>query len=269
MVTAVFFHAHPDDESIATGGTMARLAAEGHRVVLVTATQGELGEVADGVLAPGETLAERRGAELAAACEILGVGRHEFLGYGDSGMAGELSNDDPSCFWRADVDEAAGRLATILDEEDASVLTAYDENGVYGHPDHIQVHRVGLLAGRRAGTPGVFMATANRDYLRSMAAAAPDMGVAMSDEERARLDYLGVSAARITTAVDVSGYLGQKRQAMELHASQIAETSFFLSMPEDIFAAVWGTEWYIRVGAEPNGRLEDSLLAPGGPPHRR
>ncbi len=152
MATAVFFHAHPDDEAIQTGGTMARMAAEGHRVVLVTATRGELGEVPEGFLSPGETLTERRALELAAACDALGVARHEYLGYRDSGMAGEPSNDDADCFWQADVDEAASRLASILDEEDADIVATYDENGGYGHPDHIQVHRVGLRAAERAET---------------------------------------------------------------------------------------------------------------------
>src|SRR3974390_196863 len=116
MATVTFFHAHPDDEAIATGGTMAALAAQGHRVVLVTATGGELGEVPEGLLDPGETLAERRARELAAACEALGVQRLVFLGYHDSGMDGDPANDDPACFWRADVDEAARRLAAVLEE---------------------------------------------------------------------------------------------------------------------------------------------------------
>src|SRR5579864_885237 len=108
MATAVFFHAHPDDEAIATGGTMARMAAEGHRVVLVTATRGELGETPEGLLDPGESLVDRRGLELSEACRILGVDRQEFLDYLDSGMAGEPSNDRPGSFASTDVDEAAG-----------------------------------------------------------------------------------------------------------------------------------------------------------------
>src|SRR5262245_63191701 len=108
--TIVFFHAHPDDEAIATGGSMARAKRDGHRVVLVSATRGELGEFAPDVLTPGETLTERRAAELHAAAEILGVDRVEFLGYRDSGMAGEPTNDDPDAFWQADLEEAATRL---------------------------------------------------------------------------------------------------------------------------------------------------------------
>jgi LmbE family N-acetylglucosaminyl deacetylase len=266
MATAVFFHAHPDDEAIQTAGTMARLADDGHRVVLVTATRGELGEVPDGLLAPGETLAERRAAELAASCAVLGVARHEYLGYRDSGMAGEPTNDDPECFWQADVDAAAARLAAILDEEGADVLATYDENGGYGHPDHIQVHRVGLRAAERAGTGRVFMATVNRDHILSVAERADEFGLVMPDEQRAMLDTLGVPGERITVAVDVVGVLDRKRRAMEVHASQISDTSFFLMMPPEAFAAVWGTEWYIRVGAEHPTAVEGSLLAPTGLP---
>jgi LmbE family N-acetylglucosaminyl deacetylase len=261
MATAVFFHAHPDDEAIQTGGTMARMAADGHRVVLVTATRGELGEVPDGVLAPGETLAARRVEELAAACAVLGVARHEFLGYHDSGMAGEPTNEAPGCFWQADVAEAAARLAAILDDEHADVFATYDENGGYGHPDHIQVHRVGLRAATRAGTPRVFMATMNRDYMLSLADRADDFGLDMPEEQRSMLHTLGVHADRITTAVDVSAFLDRKRGAMEAHATQITDTSFFLKMPPETFAAVWGTEWYIRVGSDGAPHLEDSLLA--------
>jgi LmbE family N-acetylglucosaminyl deacetylase len=268
MTTAVFFHAHPDDEAITTGGTMAKLAAEGHRVVLVTATGGELGEVPEGLLSPGETLAERRARELADACAALGVARHVFLGYHDSGMEGEPSNTDPSCFWQADVDEAAHKLRALLEEEQASVLTAYDAHGNYGHPDHIQVHRVGLRAAALAGTDRVFMATTNRDHLLGLADAAAELGLAMDEEQREFVKDLGVLASEITTAVDVSGYLGHKRRAMEAHASQIHDTSFFLSMPPEAFAVVWGVEWYIRVGAGDVEPKEPSLLAepaPGAP----
>jgi LmbE family N-acetylglucosaminyl deacetylase len=264
VATAVFFHAHPDDETIATGGTMARLAAEGHRVVLVTATRGELGEVADGFLSPGETLAHRRALELDAACAELGVARHEFLGYGDSGMDGAPTNTDPSCFWQADVEEAARRLATIVRSEGADVLTAYDERGNYGHPDHIQVHRVGLRAGALAAVPRVFMATMNRDYLKGLLDTAEGEALAAVEERGESVENLGVDEARITTAVDVVPFLDRKRRAMEAHASQISEASFFLSMTPETFAAVWGVEWYIRVGAEPVRPFEASLLGPDG-----
>ena len=265
MATAVFFHAHPDDEAIATGGTMAKMAAAGHRVVLVTATGGELGEVPEGLLSPGETLAERRAAELAAACEVLGVARHEFLGYADSGMEGESSNEAPGCFWQADVEEAAARLAALVRQEDATVLTAYDERGNYGHPDHVQVHRVGLRAAELAGVDRTYMATINRDYLYRILETAEGSALAAEAQEPPAFDTLGVTEDRITTALDVSDYLAAKRRAMQAHASQIGETSFFLSMSPEAFAAVWGTEWYIRVGMTPRQPFETALVDEGAP----
>src|SRR2546421_4234857 len=141
MATLVCFHAHPDDEVLMTGGIMAQASAAGHRVVLVVATGGELGEVpAD--LATGETLVERRRVETLRSATALGVARVVWLGYEDSGMAGWEQNKNPAAFIQADVDEAAGRLAAVLDEEAAAVLTVYDYRGNYGHPDHIRVHVV-------------------------------------------------------------------------------------------------------------------------------
>ena len=127
--TLVTFHAHPDDESIATGGTIARAVAEGHRTVLVLATRGEVGEVADGFLEPGEAIGERRTAEALRAAGILGVHRVEFLGYRDSGTAGAPTNEHAGAFCNADTEEAAARLAAILTEENAEVLTVYDNHG--------------------------------------------------------------------------------------------------------------------------------------------
>jgi LmbE family N-acetylglucosaminyl deacetylase len=260
MATAVFFHAHPDDEAIATGGTMARMASEGHRVILVTATRGELGEVPPGMLQDGQTLSELREIELEKACAVLGVSRNEYLGYLDSGMSGEASNEDPACFWQADVEEAAQRLAAILDQEHADVLTIYDEHGTYGHPDHVQVHRVGARAAQVAKTPAVFMATQNRDRVIELFEHASDLGVEPPDQRGFAVEEFGEPAERITTAVDVSAFLNAKRQAMQAHASQISESSFFLSMPEEAFALIWGSEWYIRLGARRAEELESTLL---------
>ena len=262
MATLVTFHAHPDDEAIACGGTMARAAAEGHRVVLVVATRGEHGEVEEGYLSPGETLAERRTRETHAAAEALGVTRVEFLGYEDSGMIGTPENDRPESFWQADVDEAAGRLAAILTEERADVLTVYDEHGVYGHPDHIQVHRVGVRAGELAGTPRVYENTVDRGYFLSLIASNEAVAAEIEQEEQSSgvdLHTLGSTSDVITTTVDVTGYLDQKRRAMAAHGSQISETSFFLAMDADTFAASWGREWYIRRGA-PAGTREEWVL---------
>jgi LmbE family N-acetylglucosaminyl deacetylase len=247
VATVVFFHAHPDDEAIATGGTMAGLAERGHRVVLVTATRGELGEIPDDLPDSGETLADRRLAELTEACRILGVARQTYLDYLDSGMAGEATNHRPGSFAAADVGDAAGALAGILAQEAADVLVTYDEHGGYGHPDHVQVHRVGMRAADLAGTPVVYMATMNRDFMRTLSDRVESSEWEPPVGSTDGLDTMGEPADRLTTEVDVSRWIGHKRRAMAAHASQISEESFFLSMPPDVFSTVWGREWYIRV----------------------
>jgi len=245
--TLVTFHAHPDDESIATGGTMARAKAEGHRVVLVLATRGELGEYAPDALAPGETLTDRRVAESLAAADVLGVDRVEFLGYRDSGMEGEATNHDEGAFARADVEEAARRLADILREEDTDVLTVYDDHGGYGHPDHVQVHRVGVRAAELARTPRVYEATMNRDFIQElMAQRADEIPDTPDAPDAAQMDDFGSPAAIITTTVDVRDFVDRKRAAMAAHASQIPADSFFLAMPPDAFRDAFGAEWFIR-----------------------
>jgi LmbE family N-acetylglucosaminyl deacetylase len=259
VATLVFFHAHPDDEAISTGGTMARAAAEGHRVVLVVATHGEHGEPVPGVLEPGEQLWRRRVQETHRSAEALGVERVTFLGYEDSGMMGESTNDNPACFWQADPAECADRLAAILTDVDADVLTAYDAHGGYGHPDHIQVHRVGHLAAERTGVM-LFEATMNRTHITELMAAAavelPDVDQAVAvdavaSDVAAEPDF-GSPAEDITHVVDVSSVLAAKRSAMQAHASQIGADSFFLTLPDDAFAGAFGSEWYIRPGHRRN-----------------
>lgn len=257
--TIVTFHAHPDDEAIATGGTMARAAEAGHRVVLVVATRGELGEVGDGVLAPGETLAERRVAETHRSAAVLGVSRVVFLDYRDSGMVGESSNDAPGSFASADVGEAAEQLAAILRDEQAEVLTVYDERGVYGHPDHLQVHRVGVLAGAIARTHRVYEATLNRDHVLELMREHAHELTDLSDLPNFDEFDIGLPAHRITTTVDVRPFLETKREAMRAHPSQISDTSFFLQMPEEPFRETFGWEWYIRRDTPP-GVSEDWLF---------
>lgn len=261
MATFVSFHAHPDDECIGCGGVIRKASEEGHRVVLVVATRGEQGEVDEGFLDEGEALWQRRVAETHAAAGILGVHRVEFLGYTDSGMMGTPTNDASGSFWTASVDEAAKKLAAILGEENADVLTCYDDNGGYGHPDHIQVHRVGMLAAEFAGTGRVYQSTMNRDHLRRgmalMAETAAASGMELPDFDEGQF---GKPESEITAAVDVTLYLDHKRAAMRAHASQISEQSFFLAMPEDAFRHGFGTEWFIRPGQGP-GITETDLFA--------
>jgi LmbE family N-acetylglucosaminyl deacetylase len=266
MGTLVCFHAHPDDESIGTGGTMAKVAAAGHRVVLVVATGGECGEVPDD-LAPGETLLGRRRAETMRSADVLGVARVEWLGYLDSGMTGWAQNGDPAAFIQADVEEAAVRLAAILREERADVVTVYDWHGNYGHPDHIRVHEVGHRAAELAGTPDVYESTFNRDFMLRQMAAAREAGFAVeipdgdiedpsswTDDGRP----FGMSEAEITTRIDVGDFVELKLASLACHASQVTDSSFFLDMPDEGFRGTFGTEWFIHKGVSP-GLTEDAL----------
>jgi len=252
VASLVCFHAHPDDESIATAGTMAKAAAAGHDVALVMATRGELGEPVPGVLDEGEQLWTRRVVEVARSAEVLGATRVEFLDYHDSGMMGEPSNDDPRCFWQADVEQAATELAAILTDVGCDVLTVYDDHGNYGHPDHIQVHRVGLRAGELAGVPLVFQSTMNRDaILRAMRERAADFEAMEREGNGPGIDEntdMGSPESIITHAIDVTGFVDAKRRSMECHRSQIASDDFFLAMPLEGFAQAFGTEWYIAQG---------------------
>ena len=274
MATVVFLHAHPDDEALATGGTMARMADEGHRVVLVVATRGEEGEPVPGVLADGEDLADRRPAEVHAAAGILGVHRVDFLGYRDSGMADDPANHHPDCFWRADVVLAAERLKDLLVDEEPDLLVVYDPFGGYGHPDHIQVHRVGRRWASDVGGVRVRWVTMNRDAIRvSIDQAADDLaagGVEWADAEmlevrrqRTQTASFGMPDDEITHAVDVSTVIGRKREAIRAHASQVATDSFFLAMPDEAFAATFGTEWFVDPGRPRLGQAQrtDLLLA--------
>lgn len=262
MATLVSFHAHPDDESITAAGTVRRAADQGHRAVLVFGTRGEMGEVPDGFLNDGEPLWQRRVAETLASAEILGAARVEFLPYIDSGMMGEPSNDDPACFWQAPVEQAARQLADLLVQESADVLTVYDDHGGYGHPDHIQVHRVGLRAAELAGTRRVYQLTSNREHMlrgfeqfKEQAAAA---GIDLPDISAAPAD-MGKPESEITAAFDVSDLIEVKRASMRAHASQIADNSFFLTMPDAAFRYAFGTEWAIRAGKGPGITETDPL----------
>jgi len=263
MATVVFLHAHPDDECLTTGGTMARLGAEGHRVVLVTATDGALGEVPDGLLAEGETLAGRRAREVQASADALGVASLHLLGYPDSGMAGTDGNATAGAFCTVAVDEAAARLADLLEEEGADVLVAYDEHGGYGHPDHIQVHRVGVRAADLAGTPSLYQATINRDVVLRFMEQAVEAGAAPAGDERGpspeEMATIGLPESEITTVVDVAGFIPAKQTAMRCHETQVGDMSFFLGMPDEMFRQAFAQEWFVRMRA-PEGAPADHLV---------
>ena len=256
MGTLVCFHAHPDDESISTGGSIARAVSEGHRVVLVVATNGDHGESPDD-LAEGETLVDRRRKETAQSAAALGVARLEFLDYADSGMTGWEQNQHPRSFLNAPLDEAASALAKILREESADVLTTYDWHGNYGHPDHIKVHTVGHRAAELAGTAAVFESTMNRDAMKRFFDMAREHGDASGpdgedwdpDAPADDGNPFGTPESELTHMVDVSGFVDAKRASIRCHKSQITDAGFFSSMPDEQFNVAFGTEWYIKKGA--------------------
>jgi len=233
----LFVHAHPDDESIGTGATIAKYAAAGAHVTLVTCTLGELGEIIPPSLAHlaadrEDRLGEYRIGELDAACAALGVTDHRFLGgpgrWRDSGMMGTAGNDDPRCFWRADVDEAARALLDVIEEVRPEVLVTYDANGFYGHPDHIQAHRVSWRAFEQAAGQGL---------VTFYATAAPDSG-------------------QVSTEIDATAYLDAKIAAMRAHATQIAVSPPFFALTNNVPHPLSGVECYTL------------LAGPRGPGHR-
>ena len=242
MATGVILHAHPDDETIATGGTIAKAKRVGLRIVLVIATKGEEGEPVPGVLSEGELLGDRRERETERAAEVLGVDRVVFLGYRDSGMMGEPTNDEPTSFWQADLHDAATKLAQILSEEAADLLVTYDVNGVYGHPDHIQVHRVGARAADYAGVK-VLEASFSREFMQSvfddLEAESPDDQIDPADRET-----FGLPEAELTHRVDVSAFVALKRAALLRHESQISPDHPMAKMPLEDFARWSGVEWF-------------------------
>lgn len=263
--TLVSFHAHPDDEALLTGGTLARAAADGHRVVLVVATLGEAGLTAAELR---DNLGQRRRAELETAARALGISRVAELGYGDSGFDGTADGELPA-FARAPVAEAAERLAGILREERADVLTVYDEAGGYGHPDHRQVHRVGVAAAALAGTPVVLEATADRRLLqRALRVLSRVPGLRLpSGFEADAVARQYADPARITHTVDVSRHLRAKRAAMAAHASQaVADKAdrtlaFSLRLPWPVYRLAFRREWFVERGRAPISPPLDDIFA--------
>ncbi|WP_406454422.1 N-acetyl-1-D-myo-inositol-2-amino-2-deoxy-alpha-D-glucopyranoside deacetylase [Streptomyces sp. NBC_00876] len=280
-------HAHPDDESINNGATMARYAADGALVTLVTCTLGEEGEVIPPALAHlaadrDDALGPYRQGELAAAMKELGVTDHRFLGgpgrYRDSGMTGVEQNHRPGAFWSAGVDEAAGYLVEVIREVRPQVLVTYDPDGGYGHPDHIQAHRVAMraaeLAADPAHTPGSgaphtiakiywnrVPRTVAEDAFARLRATAPDAfpGIAAID------DVPGVvNDTLITTEVDGAGHEEAKTAAMRAHATQIALKGPFFALSNDLGQPVLTTEYYELVSGTPGapeGTIEKDLFA--------
>lgn len=231
----LFLHAHPDDEAIGSGGTIAAALTHGHRVTVVFATAGERGE------SPSDldgTLGERRIAEAHRAAAELGGARVEFLGYRDSGVSADGAE---GTFAAADLDEAARRLVELVWSVGADALIGYEPEGVTGHPDHVQVHRVGRRAIELLGeaAPRYYEGTLRREQVELVATMVLSGG---GDPAAVRLS--ASAAEQIAVTLDVRGWLDRKRRAMAAHASQIPANSFFLSLGEAEFAALWGAEHY-------------------------
>jgi LmbE family N-acetylglucosaminyl deacetylase len=266
MATVVAFHAHPDDEALLTGGTLALLAAQGHRVVIVTGTDGAMGPAT----APG---AQTRLDELRASAAVLGAVRVATLGYADSGHGPLLYPDPPDRqrFARAELAEAAGRLADLLREEHADLLLSYDENGGYGHRDHVQVHLVGALAAEQAGVR-VLEATAPRELAWRVFTFFRRLRVAVRHDPAAiRAGF--TPRAAITHRVNVRRHARSKQAAIAAHGSQVPGTGrsarlkrVLLALPAPVFGLVLGIEWYAEPGAA-GAAVTDDILRPAAVRH--
>lgn len=274
--TVVSFHAHPDDEALLTAGTLARAAADGHRVVLVTATDGGAGLATAAASAAGD-LGSQRLAELRRAAAAIGCHDVRHLGYADSGLDGAKGSRAVDravvAFSRADPDEAAGRLAAVLQETGADVLTIYDPAGGYGHPDHVAVHRVGVRAAGLAGTPVVLEATVDRRALlrvlkilqKSRILAV--MGVDQQEWSPARFARSYAEPDRITHRVHTRRFAAAKREAMAAHATQagadegVRTLAAFLRLPRFLFARVFAHEWFVEEGRSPAKPPLDDIFA--------
>lgn len=272
----LFVHPHPDDESIACGGTIARYGDRGVQTHVVTCTGGEAGENLAGIDLRGRDFAQVRRDEAEAAAKVLGVTSHRFLGYRDSGMAGTADNDHPDAFVRADLEEAGRRLAAVIRELRPHVVVSDDENGTYGHPDHVRAHEVTrraveIAAQAEVEVPGEpwevarhLAVTYSRERLFRMHRMLVDAGLAspFGDDTVTGPDDLafGAPEERIAFRLDVRDWLSVKQDAMAAHASQIAQDSFFLNVPPEHAAEGFGTEEFELVsGAAPTVRPADDL----------
>ena len=271
------FHAHPDDESISMGGTLASVAAAGTPVTVVTATRGEAGEIhnrqdADKVR---DRLGEIRTAELISALKVLGVGEPVFLGYRDSGMMGTPENQHSDAFWRADFFEAVGRLVRIVREHRPEVVTSYDPFGGYGHPDHIQVHRIGTAAYWAAADVGrfpatdygepwmpskLYWATWSRDrMIKVRRQMTTDLGAGVEADEPSA----GSLEGHITTTIDIGEVFDLKHQALLCHDTQFSADSWIRTLPSDVLRGFIGFESLTLVHSAVECAADDPNLFAG------
>ncbi len=263
-------HAHPDDEASSTGGVLAAYSAQGIRTVVVTCTNGEFGDAPGGVK-PGQNghdeqaVAQQRLAELRESCTILGVTNLEVLGYHDSGMPEWDYKDRPDAFCNIPEADVAARISELIDRYRPQVLITYDDQGAYQHPDHVHASRSAQKAFAASGSVAKLYLTAMRgsdwqkiwEALRELGMEMPDRE---QDPDRERRSL--ASEARITTTVDIRSVLPRKREALFAHGSPIGGESWFSKIPEDIAAATFGRESFIRASDTTGAPLpEDDLFA--------
>ena len=257
--TLLAVHAHPDDECISTGGILARYAAEGVRTVLVTCTDGAVGEISHPSLATPENLVEVRDRELADSVRILNISRLVKLGYRDSGMDGTADNHNPAAFLQCDFQQAVDRVLEVVREERPQVIVTYDERGGYGHPDHIRAHQVAVAAFKAAQTDAVtptklYYAVIKRSSIRRFAERLREANIDvpfqdLREGEEADTPF-AVSDDRVTTEIDVSNYVSIKRNALIAHRTQMGPDQFFMRLPESLFSDVFGQETFQRVAGQ-------------------
>jgi LmbE family N-acetylglucosaminyl deacetylase len=253
-------HAHPDDETITMGGTLARYSAEGARTIVVTCTTGDLGAIGGQERArPPHEVAMLRACELEAAVRTLGVSRLVQLGYADSGMPGTPENDRPGAFWTTATAEVAQRLVHVIQEERPQVMVAYDETGGYGHPDHLKAHQVAVAA--YAACPPVlrprrlYYVRLPRAWAAEFVSALRNAGIdapasaASGADAGSDVTEIGVPDDLVTTAVDVRRFVPTKLAALACHATQMPPEHFLRRMPLELAERLWAYEFYSRDGA--------------------
>jgi LmbE family N-acetylglucosaminyl deacetylase len=255
VATVLAVHAHPDDETLTTGGTLARCAAEGVRTVVVTCTRGDLG-------LPGD-----RQRELEAACGVLGVSRLVQLGFGDSGMPGTSDNQRPGAFCQVDLPTAVAALRGVLEQEQPDVVITYDETGGYGHPDHVRAHTA-TVAAAQDHPARLYFVSFPLSWSRAFVRALREVGIDAPGSAAAGADAgpevaeIGVADERITTSLDVSAYVQTKRAALACHRSQIGPDHFLARAPTDLLDRLWAREFFQRAGG-PNADTTDLMQGLG------
>ena len=267
---ALLVHAHPDDETINNGATMALYAAMGAQVTLVTCTRGEEGEILTpelSHLASSDTdaLGEHRETELANAMQVLGITDFRFLAQGegryrDSGMMGTEVNNRSDVFWQADLEEAVDHLVKIIEEIKPHILITYDEIGGYGHPDHIQAHRVAMRASEKSDwqIPKIYWNTMPKSVLAESMAKMKELGSDFFGADNVDDLPFAKDDSFVTTLIDGNSYVEAKMAAMKAHHTQISLDGPFFALSDNLGLQVWGNEYYTLVKGEKSAPFDSN-----------